>query len=53
VYRVGFASRLGPIAELIPSPVEHAVTAALFGLSRPHPIEGSAGRDRLAPLPQG
>lgn len=35
VYRVGFASRLGVVAELIPTSVEHAVTARVFGLRAP------------------
>ena len=35
VYRVGFASRLGVVADFVPAPVEHAVTARLFGLRRP------------------
>lgn len=35
VYRVGFASRLGVVADLVPAPIEHAVTARLFGLRKP------------------
>lgn len=32
VYRVGFASRLGIVTDLVPTGVEHAVTSRLFGL---------------------
>jgi NAD(P)-dependent dehydrogenase (short-subunit alcohol dehydrogenase family) len=35
VYRVGFASRLGIVSDLVPAPVERAVTARLFGLRKP------------------
>lgn len=35
VYRVGFASRLGLAADLVPTGVEHAITARLFGLRPP------------------
>jgi NAD(P)-dependent dehydrogenase (short-subunit alcohol dehydrogenase family) len=39
-YRVGFASRFGIVADLIPAPVERAVTARLFGLTRGGPAAG-------------
>ena len=34
VYRVGFASRLGPLSRVVPTQVDDAITAWLFGLQR-------------------
>lgn len=35
VYRVGFASRLGPLSRVVPTRIDDAITARVFGLRRP------------------